>query len=879
MDSSILAEFEDESKSRTYTGPAKRLLEKLTQIGSHVESYQKRWFWELVQNACDYNEKVKVELEITPQIIVFRHNGKPFNIQQVMNLIRPDSDKDEVKNREVIGQYGSGFVSTHILSTEIDVKGLLVGKDNQQYSFEFTLNREHLDEKTSLAKSIEQSEKEFKEGLKPGHSNGLYTTEFKYKIQSTYSFVQSSDTIESGKSFIEEVLPYVFTFQSKLVEVCITEGESKSIYSCKRESGNIALTKVIDYINDIPQGEATICIQVFEHEGVFVAAERRDQNVCAYPENLPRLFKAYPLIGTEEFPFPCIVHSLDLIPTLERNAIELSENDSANRQVISKAVIAYGKMLKSSCDENLYCVYNISRISSGTFDNKINEWFKTQVSDKLKQTLLNTPIVITNSGRSILQEIKVPVIKEELYSRYHAILSETIFKIPIEKESIEWTSVLNFSVFTDTQFDLKTLLSSMLGQNRTINTFLQSNIDVFTWLKTLISLMLDADEKSLLYDKPIVPQQDNKLRPLKGDLYWDNEINEELKNILELISENSFRSILMHKSLEEIGGKLLDSKKEKSEKDILDAIDKALQKAAQREQNPNFIDALRRLLKWTSKMEDTDLKNKMPWFATERALLVMKTLASESNRDLAFKIIQSGKIEALAKLAELNISEERLKTIIDLGKSDVAIEDISQIISYAKDVPMKTIIKSLEELKVEEVDKAFKTEQGTSIERLVEELMNEDGLDKIYDCKLRGFGESDFIIKNLNNGNEAFLEIKSHAHDSKRPSKLHISQAKKAVACIEKDNFILGVITRPKEKEKNVPEYIREHMRFTFGIGKMLEPLVKQYVQLEPFQHSSNGVSVEFEGKDVKFTIDRSLTDNTYPFGGFKARLKQILEK
>jgi hypothetical protein len=100
-------------------------------------------------------------------------------------------------------------------------------------------------------------------------------------------------------------------------------------------------------------------------------------------------------------------------------------------------------MLKNICEENLQSIYNISRLSSGTFDTKINEWFKAHISDKLKQTLLNSPIVITNSGRSILREIKVPVIKEELYYRYHEILSKTIFSIPIERESIEWTNVLN----------------------------------------------------------------------------------------------------------------------------------------------------------------------------------------------------------------------------------------------------------------------------------------------------------------------------------------------------------------------------------------------------------------------------------------------------
>lgn len=878
----MLREFDDESKNRIYTGPAKRLLEKLAPMSSHVETYQKRWFWELVQNACDYNDNVRVELEITSEFIHFRHNGSAFKMDQVLNLIFPNSDKDETKDREVIGQYGSGFISTHILSSQIAVKGILTSKENEMFSFKFSLDRTHREEKTMLAESLQKSELEFKNSLQAAaiSKDQIYTTQFSYTLNSSYVFVDSKQTIEKGRIFIEEVLPYVFAFQEKLVEVCITEGQNKSIFSCSSRRESEVVISIIDYQNDLPQETASVTIKICKYQETFVAIEVEDSKVKALSKNFPRLSKAYPLIGTEEFPFPCVVHSLDLIPTLERNAIELSDNDANNRQVLQGAVKAYGMLVDLLSKENFSCIYNVCELTPGSFDTKIQEWFKVNVSDKLKEKLLTTTVVPTNtSRRANLKEIKIPILENEHYQAYYKLVSKTIFPIPLEEEAIQWGKTLNFSVFTDTKFDFKNLLNSLLGQKKAVNEFLQENVNVFEWVKELIHVILVSDEKDLLYEKAIIPQQDNKLRPLKSELFWDDEIHEELKDILELISEESYRKILMHKTLEEIGDKLLDPKKEKSEKDILDAIDKALQSAAAKEQSPKFLDALRRILKWTSKFEDAELKTKMPWFAGERALLVMRTLASEENRDMAFKIIQSGKMEVLAQLAESNVSPERLNSIIELSKSAVSLESLVEIALIADEVPMKEILESVKELQVEAVDKAFKTEQGTSIETLVENLLNEDGLDKIYKCTLKGFGESDFIITNLKNGKEAFLEIKSHAYGSQLPSKLYASQAKKAVACISTDNFILGVITRPKERENNVTEYIRDQMRFTFGIGQKLKPLVDQYIQLEPFQSGEGGVSVEFEKKDVKFTIDRQLTDKGYPFGGFKVRLKQILDK
>ena len=106
--SNVFAEIEAEERKQALSIPAKRLREKLLPLKSKEEQTAKRWFWELLQNASDYNDTVDVLLEVNDNQVIFKHNGNPFSIQDVLNLISPDSgkDKDEVK-KDNIGKFGS----------------------------------------------------------------------------------------------------------------------------------------------------------------------------------------------------------------------------------------------------------------------------------------------------------------------------------------------------------------------------------------------------------------------------------------------------------------------------------------------------------------------------------------------------------------------------------------------------------------------------------------------------------------------------------------------------------------------------------------------------------------------------------------------------
>ena len=75
--------------------PAQRLREKLSLLKNRINSAKKRWFWELLQNASDYNDVVNVKLIVANSSVTFLHDGSPFSIRDVLNLISPDSNKQE----------------------------------------------------------------------------------------------------------------------------------------------------------------------------------------------------------------------------------------------------------------------------------------------------------------------------------------------------------------------------------------------------------------------------------------------------------------------------------------------------------------------------------------------------------------------------------------------------------------------------------------------------------------------------------------------------------------------------------------------------------------------------------------------------------------
>lgn len=109
-----------------------------------------RAIWELVQNARDVSPNAQMRIELFCDKIVFSHHGEPFYYTSLRALVKQDSSKDRT-GADVVGQYGTGFMTTHKFNTQVYVSApycVKSGKDNIDGYFllnDFLLDRSKVD--------------------------------------------------------------------------------------------------------------------------------------------------------------------------------------------------------------------------------------------------------------------------------------------------------------------------------------------------------------------------------------------------------------------------------------------------------------------------------------------------------------------------------------------------------------------------------------------------------------------------------------------------------------------------------------------------------------------------------------------------------------
>lgn len=88
----------------------------------------KRWIWELIQNAKDVPNnfgKVDIKIELNTDSLIFSHNGTYFKVDNVLGLLQQVSSKDSLNQEDQTGKFGTGFIGTHLLSEQIELKGVV----------------------------------------------------------------------------------------------------------------------------------------------------------------------------------------------------------------------------------------------------------------------------------------------------------------------------------------------------------------------------------------------------------------------------------------------------------------------------------------------------------------------------------------------------------------------------------------------------------------------------------------------------------------------------------------------------------------------------------------------------------------------------------
>lgn len=829
--------------------PAQSIWKLTKDIPSDVNKLKRRWFWELLQNSSDYNDEVEVILELFSDKIVFKHNGLPFSPKDARNLIAPDSGKDNSESRaeDTIGQFGTGFISTHVLSSVIIVEGII--KVDEQYSpFTFDLDRTGYNDKGLLKSSISKANGQF------NTENGLveylpknFNTLFKYDITKPLPGIDINEVVNSGLEYVHEVLPFTLAFMPKIKKVTIINHNTNYLDFCKREY----VQKVIDtfsvaistYKNDlINYTVETKEFQLITNQNASVIVNVEGKKIMPYPEQLTKLFCSLPMIGSENFSFPIVINSTKFNPKTERDGIRLSNVDSSNKEILIDAVEAFKILISRLVQENYFDFYNVIKWHLHvTEDYYERNWFNNNILSSLKNYLLDQCIVITKSGYKIeFESVKIPYFPrgdksfDYLNDFYELAASFHPNFVPQESDFNHWFNNIDFSVFRTTTYELKELLADIKNLKKLENL---SNViaEPINWLNSLISLVLKVDE-NLLDQYAIIPNQLGDFLLRKDGIFWDNDVDGELINIYNILNNDNYRYILLHKEFE-INTSVLPSDRKKSTQDIAKSIDDLFSEFPEsRRTEEQFQNALRLMFKWfsDSSLSKSDLKDLFKWFQNKKSQLFLDTF-DDINRDKVFAISQSGKLDSLSKLAESDITNEQLKVVTSNISGVIKLSEVLSGIEGG----MEKLLQYAELIKQDDEDFKFKLEIGEKVELVLKDALISSGLNSEYmEIEHYGIGSHDFEIRNLNNGKKFYIELKSYSQLSNGPLHLAPSQAK--FGSSHPDNYCLASIERPISIEDATENYIKINLKSKTNITSLVSGGLTDYEKYNQIEKANN---------------------------------------
>lgn len=681
-------------EAQAHSVPAKRLKEKLEVIPSQYAQLERRWFWELLQNAHDVatEQGVSVKLTIHPDQVVFEHDGRPFKPMEAENLIKPDSDKDDVEyERKRIGQFGTGFISTHILSASVRVDGCIRYDEVEGAPinrFSIPLDRTEIGNKEYLIESIKRSESEFDASLSqidlPSPS-----TRFTYDLSRPIKDIDVHQAVENGLQHVRKILPYVLALMHEKVRSVVIE-DLRPGSTIPYELFTIQPTVEGQFIferrttsdDPAPQRQTVWCTSKY---GVTLTSLSSEGQLVPYPVDLPRLFYFLPLIGSEDFPSPVIIHSTDLKPTHERTGIMLSDKDHANRQVMLAVSKVMSDHLARLTGAGLKGLHQMSHWPKGRLSQSEHDWIKPAVHEPWGEVILNAKLVRALGDLKALKDTRIPRVSDASGAEQNLRELEDIlracnwFTLPDSDEIADW--VRASSAIWGKEVVLRAgVLVQRVAEFGSLDKLTEKDLNN-DWLARVIRFVL-RDQPSLLEEHAIIPDGTGVFRKRSVPLQWNKGLSEELIGIHHDLTGQHYLAKTFHDCVNALVD-LRPAEAALGDDDLCQAIDTAFHKVHEdrgSKLEAHEMEALQAMFRWVDSNKE-QAKKCCDWFWRHQASLFMHTF-NAAQKDHAFAIVRSGKSEALSKLADSSISAADLDF---LAQNPIAVSRVLQFIREHQD--------------------------------------------------------------------------------------------------------------------------------------------------------------------------------------------------
>ena len=518
---------------------AQAVFKHLDRIKDNRSTLGVRWIWELLQNAQDAASRqgVRIRAHVSAAEFRFEHDGKPFASNEIAHLIYHGSTKAD---SEDVGQFGSGFLATHLLSKVIRVAGRL--EDSR--GFDFLLDRTG-GKAEELREAMEQSWVAFEQSADDGRPPPDATS-FVYDIAEP----EARELVEAGLEELHRSGPLVLAFCPKITEIAVETPDAG--WKLSRESQEEGGVRTIRYMKD--GGELSRFVAVAGAEGECCAAlqlrsAESGLEVDPAQETAAKLFVLFPLVGSERLGLPATVNSRRFKPREDRDGIVTGDSLGAqeNRRFLEASVRHQEQLLEWCAQKKWAGAERMLAFDTARLPDWADSapWFRRLLIDLVPKAR-ETALMRTPGGEWIepqaawLPTTEDPAHRERLWtlmSSWEGAQS----RLPRLDDLASWSrNLCGWRKLLDKSCKDMDEALTIAKVARLVDD--ASSVDGLrerlaggaglSWLVSLLELVRDAEETGLLDRHSLLPTQGGGLR-LRPNIRRDEGISEELKDIAE----------------------------------------------------------------------------------------------------------------------------------------------------------------------------------------------------------------------------------------------------------------------------------------------------------------------------------------------------------
>ena len=404
--------------------------------GIKKESAEKKWLWELLQNAIDAAKDnavshLFVKIVRDGDDLVFSHNGGGFSLAQVVALVSGGTSK--LSLRDEIGKFGKGFLVSHVLSKQVIVQSW-VNHAGESRKFKIELNRpiDEIEIETNIKDCEERLERTNQEEV--GIDRGM--TVFTYLKADFQSCAR-------GLNNLKQLVPYLMAFNGRLVSISANLGDAEQTWTNEEKPSFIHEGQEFGQVDILSPDGPISCLKV-ESKGLEVAIQTsiEEKTIKIVDTRMaPSIFYRLPLYESWRVGVSYAINSGEFDIDSDRAFLESTPKNAEILSGLGRCMDSIAKYLleTQATDMYLLAMADVSELS----EVQLNimkpglvlalDTLKSKSIVNCEDSQVSPELARFTSSEYLGQPMK------ELIPAVACILSQLYTEIPVEQE--EWSTV------------------------------------------------------------------------------------------------------------------------------------------------------------------------------------------------------------------------------------------------------------------------------------------------------------------------------------------------------------------------------------------------------------------------------------------------------